>query len=175
MEETNNDILMPDKRLAAVCGLFCPACHVYIATREGPEQLAMLARRYQKPLEELRCRGCRTEERCFYCETVCFMARCAAGKGLDFCGDCADYPCEGLKKFQAQAPHRIELWESHARRKEAGWKTWYAEMTEHYACPQCRTVNSAYDLTCRKCGHDPSCAYVGLHKEEIMEFLAQRK
>lgn len=175
MEPTNNSSLKPDKRLAAVCGLFCPACHVYIATREDPEKLTELSRRYQKPLEELRCRGCRSEERCFYCETVCFMATCASGKGVEFCGDCAEYPCAGLREFQALAPHRIELWKNHARRKEAGWETWYAEMIEHYSCRRCQTINSAYDLKCRKCGHEPSCEYVGLHNDEIREHLAKQK
>lgn len=164
----------PDKKLAAVCGLFCPACHVFIATHEDQGKLATMAQRYQKSLEELECRGCRSEKRCFYCETVCFMAKCAAGKGLDFCGDCADYPCEGLKEFQAQAPHRIELWKNHARRKEVGWETWYAEMVGHYSCPSCGTLNSAYDLKCRKCGHDPSCEYVRIHKDEIILHMAKK-
>jgi predicted RNA-binding Zn-ribbon protein involved in translation (DUF1610 family) len=59
------------------------------------------------------------------------------------------------------------LWANQERIKEAGYETWFEEMIEHYSCPQCHTINSAYDLTCRKCGTDPSCAYVGLHKEEI--------
>jgi hypothetical protein len=29
----------PDKTLAAVCGLFCPSCAVYIATHEDSERL----------------------------------------------------------------------------------------------------------------------------------------
>lgn len=163
-----------DKKLAAVCGLFCPACHVFIATKEDPERLAALSRRYQKSQEELQCNGCRSARRCFYCETVCFMAKCAAGKGLEFCGDCTDYPCKGLQEFQSLAPHRIELWKNHARRKEIGWEAWYAEMIEHYSCPDCKTINSAYDLKCRKCGASPSCAYVRQHEAEILNHLAKR-
>lgn len=166
--------LKPDKRLAAVCGLFCPACHVFIGTNEDPDRLIAMARRHQKPLKEMHCHGCRSTKRCFYCETVCFMAKCAAGKGVEFCGDCAEYPCKGLSEFQSMAPHRIELWKNHARRKEAGWETWYAEMIEHYSCPQCRTINSAYDLKCRKCGQEPSCVYVRLHKQDIERHLKNR-
>jgi hypothetical protein len=164
-----------EKKLAAVCGLFCPACHVYIATQEDPAKLAIMSQRYQRPLDELRCNGCRSAKRCFYCETMCFMAKCAAGKGVEFCGDCAEYSCKGLKEFQALAPHRIELWKSHSRRKEIGFEAWYAEMLEHYSCPQCKTINSAYDLKCRKCGNEPSCGYVRLHKDEIMQHLAKSK
>ncbi len=164
-----------DKKLAAVCGLFCRACHVYIATHDDPEKLVAMAKRYQRSIDELWCDGCRSARRCFYCETMCFMAKCAAGKGVEFCGDCTEYPCKGLKEFQALAPHRIELWKNHARRKEAGLETWYSEMIEHYFCPQCKTINSAYDLKCRRCGHEPSCAYVGLHKEAIQQHMAKSK
>ncbi len=162
-----------DKKLAAVCGLFCRACHVYRATQEDPAKLEMMSRRYQKSLDELRCNGCRSAKRCFYCETMCFMAKCAAGKGVEFCGGCPEYPCKGLKEFQSLAPHRIELWKSHARRKKIGLDAWYAEMIGHYSCPRCGTINSAYDLKCRKCGNDPSCEYVRLHKDAIMKHLTK--
>lgn len=164
-----------DKKLAAVCGLFCPACTAFIGTKEDPERLKAMGQRIGRPVEELHCHGCRSETRSFFCRTICTMAACAAGKGVDFCGACADYPCKGLKEFQALAPHRIELWKSQARIKEAGFETWYAEMTEHYSCPKCRTINSAYDLKCRKCGEEPSCEYVRLHKDEIVRHLATTK
>ncbi len=164
-----------DKKLVAVCGLFCRACHVYIATHEDPDKLAAMAQRYGRTVEELRCDGCRSSRRCFYCETMCFMAKCAAGKGVEFCGDCAEYPCAGLKKFQSLAPHRIELWKNHARRKEVGLEAWYTEMLGNYSCPDCGTINSAYDLKCRKCGRDPSCAYVGRNKGAIVRHMAKSK
>jgi hypothetical protein len=162
-------------RLAAVCGLFCPACHVYIATQEDPERLKILAERFQRPIEEMQCNGCRSDSRCFYCNTVCFMSRCAQEKGVEFCGECADYPCDGLEAFQKEAPHRIELWQNQARITEAGYEQWYREMIDHYSCPECGTLNSAYDLSCRKCGSEPSCEYVRLHKDAIMRHLEKRK
>jgi hypothetical protein len=30
-------------------------------------------------------------------------------------------------------------------------------------------------LKCRKCSEEPSCAYVGLHKNEILQHLAKMK
>ncbi len=175
MDTTNKSFSIPDKRLAAVCGLFCPACHVFIGTKEDPARLAMMARRFQRPLEEMQCNGCRSEKRCFYCRDKCTMSRCAAAKGIEFCGECAEYPCKELKAFQAELPHRIELWKAQARIKEDGYEKWYVEMIEHYSCPKCGTLNSAYDIACRKCGTTPSCAYVGLHKDEIMRHMAKLK
>src|SRR5512135_2399367 len=111
-----------DKDLAAVCGLFCPACTIYIGTKEDPARLAAIARRLGRTVEDLQCNGCRTKTRCFYCRTVCTMAKCAAEKGAEFCGLCPDYPCGTLKTFQADMPHRIELWRSQDRIKEAGYE-----------------------------------------------------
>jgi ribosomal protein L40E len=175
MDKADNNVRTPDKRLAAVCGLFCPACRAFIATREDPVGLAKMAERWKRPLEEMQCNGCRSDKRCFYCETKCTMAKCAAARGVEFCGECADYPCKELKAFQAEMPHRIELWNSQARIKEAGYETWYEEMLEHYSCQRCGTINSAYAMECRKCGTTPSCAYVSLHKDKIMLHMAKLK
>ena len=175
MVRTSKSDHTPDKRLAAVCGLFCPACSILIGTREDPQRLEILARRFQLPVEKLQCNGCRSEKRCFYCESKCIMTACAAAKGVDFCGECAEYPCKELTAFQAAMPHRIELWRSQSRIKEVGYERWYTEMIEHYSCSQCETLNSAYDIACRKCGSTPSCAYVGLHKDEIMRHMAKLK
>jgi ribosomal protein L40E len=92
---------------------------------------------------------------------------------VEFCGECAEYPCQDLKAFQSEMPHRIELWKSQERIREVGYEKWYAEMTEHYSCKKCRTLNSAYDLRCRKCGEEPGCEYVRLHKDEILRHLAK--
>ena len=164
-----------DKRLAAVCGLFCPACNAFIGTNDAPERLKMMAERSKRSIEELECEGCRSEKRCFYCNENCEMAKCAAEKGIDFCGECVDYPCAELKVFQAQMPHRIELWKSQERIKEVGYEKWYAEMIEHYSCPECHTLNSAYDMVCRKCSTTPSCNYVNLHKDQINQYWAKIK
>ncbi|BFR49391.1 DUF3795 domain-containing protein [Nitratidesulfovibrio sp. HK-II] len=42
-------------------------------------------------LAEGTCPGCKTERRT--CLPTCKVAGCAAARGLDFCADCADYPC----------------------------------------------------------------------------------
>jgi hypothetical protein len=175
MKAINEDIRVPNKKLAAVCGLFCPACRVFIGTKEEPERLEAMARRFQKPIEEMQCNGCRSERRCFYCESRCTMAKCAAEKGVEFCGECAEYPCENLKAFQTEMPHRIELWQSQKRIKEAGYEKWYLEMIEHYSCQKCGTLNSAYDIACRHCGATPSCSYVRLHQDAIMQKVDRMK
>ena len=69
-----------EKELAAVCGLYCEACTLYIATKEDPKRLKALAARFQLTEEEVRCNGCRSDKKGPYCR-ICKMAACAEGFG----------------------------------------------------------------------------------------------
>jgi hypothetical protein len=166
--------LQPDKTLTAACGLFCPSCMVYIASRETLEHREKIAQAMGLPAETMYCDGCRSNRRYVYCNT-CTMIACVAKKGIDFCGQCSEYPCGELKKFQAAAPHRLELWEAQSRIKEKGWQRWFEEMLEHYTCGKCATINSAYNLSCRKCGAIPGSEYARLHQKEITGFISKQQ
>jgi hypothetical protein len=162
-----------DKKFAAVCGLYCEACSWFIATTEDPERLKRMAEQLHFSEEESKCYGCRSDKRLSYCGN-CKMFACAAPRGIDFCNECEEYPCDVLKQFQSAMPHRIELWDNLERIKSAGYKKWLKEIRENYACRRCGTINSTYDLKCRKCGEEPSCSYVAKHKQEIEQFLKNR-
>ena len=170
MKKEENNIGVLDKKLAAVCGLYCEACTLFIATKEDPTRLKGLAARFQLSEEAVKCYGCRSAKRGPYCEK-CKMFACAAERGIDFCVECKDYPCTDLKQFQSERPHRIELWEDLKSIRDIGYKHWLKEIRKNYTCPQCRSINSAYDLKCRKCGEEPSCSYVANHKQAIEETL----
>ena len=163
-----------DKNLAAACGLYCAACSWFLATQEAPERLKRLADQQNWPMEESGCYGCRSAKRLPYCGN-CKMSACTKKQGIDFCSECAEYPCQDLKQFQSAMPHRIELWSNLARIKSAGWRQWLQEIGENYTCPQCQTVNSTYDRQCRQCGHEPSCRFVANHQQAIEQFLKKRK
>lgn len=162
----------PDKNLAAVCGLFCGACSLYIGTTEDPARLKPIADRRGRSEAEVICYGCRSDQRSYYCAT-CEKVTCAAQKGADFCGECPDYPCDNLKAFQAEMPHRAELWQSLERIKQIGWGKWQQEMADRHSCRKCSTVNSAYDLTCRNCGAHPASDFVEAHQDAIRRHLAR--
>lgn len=157
---------VPDKKLVSVCGLFCPACVVFISQGESKETREKVAELLGRSPEAVKCDGCRADNRFSYCDT-CKFTPCASEKGREFCGQCEAYPCGNLTEFQAAMPHRLELWQAHARIGEAGYEKWFEEMLGHYSCPHCGTINSAYHIACRECGAEPSCAYVGLHIEKI--------
>ena len=167
MAKLNKD-LKPDRTLSAVCGLYCPSCTLYIGTVEDPARLNGLAAATGRPLEDLLCKGCRSDNLSFFCREFCKMKPCAAAKGLSFCSECEEYPCENLRAFQAAMPHRAELWDSLAQIKNEGADSWFCAQTERFACPACGTINSAYDLTCRSCGNDPGSAFTAAHRDEVL-------
>lgn len=161
------------KKYAAVCGLYCGACNLFIATTEDPERLKKLAKGFKVSEEDVKCYGCRSDKRGPYCK-VCKMFDCAAEKEVDFCVECSEYPCEELKRFQSAAPHRIEIWDDQEQIKKVGYERWLKNIRENYSCPKCQTTNSAYDFKCRKCGEESSCRYVLKHKRPIKEYLKKK-
>ncbi|MFW9988566.1 MAG: DUF3795 domain-containing protein [Candidatus Odinarchaeota archaeon] len=158
------------KKHAAICGLYCPACTIFIGTQEDPKRLEMLANQFDISVEEMKCYGCRSEKRIPYCDT-CKLYPCAQKKGIDFCGMCEDYPCDNLKEFQAGAAHRFELWNAQDQIAKEGYEIWMENMKNYYSCSQCGTINSAYDAKCRSCGHKPSNQYIKIHGNKILEFF----
>ncbi len=173
MEKEGSRFQESDMKFAAVCGLYCEACRWFISTNEDPERLKRLAAQRNWSEEESKCYGCRSDKRLPYCEK-CKMFACAAERGIDFCSECEEYPCNDLKKFQSEMPHRIELWVNLGQIKSVGYKQWLKEIRKNYACPRCQTLNSAYDLKCRKCGEEPSCIYVANHRQTIEQCLKNR-
>ncbi len=155
-----------NKDLAAVCGLFCPSCAIYIATNEDPERLAKQAKSLGLSIEETKCNGCRSDRLNANCQK-CFILKCANEKGIDFCVDCESFPCNELQEFQSKMPHRTELWKDLENIKKNGWENWYMNQFENYSCNECGTLNSGWDISCRQCGNSPSCSYIKNNIEEI--------
>lgn len=156
--------------LVAVCGLYCGACGVYLATQEDPIRLERLAAKLGQSVEETRCQGCRSLVRSLHCRSCEFTA-CAASRGHFICGECQDYPCAAFAKFQAACPHRAEIPKDMAQIQEMGPTPWAGKIPARYACPVCQTINAAYDLTCRHCGHEPGSPFAAEHEARIRAFL----
>jgi len=149
---------------AGICGLFCESCSFYIATQEN--NLEPLSKITGKPVDEIRCNGCRSDTVTFYCKT-CSMKKCASDKDINFCSECGKYPCDTLKEFQAAKPHRLELFSSLDFVRENGYTAWREKMEKDYSCGKCGTINSIYEFSCRKCKNSPSNPYVGRNMEKI--------
>lgn len=162
------DKILPEKKLSGVCGVFCLSCPVYIGTHENPEKLQYLARQSGYCVKDIECEGCRSEKVSAFCNKCAFKP-CAKSKNVDFCPECSDYPCEDIKKFQTQMPHRKDLFETNEIIKKDGFEKWFESQIEQFSCPSCAIINSAYDLTCRNCGDNPSSEFTRKHKTIIEE------
>ncbi len=161
MSDTN-DLL----KRAAVCGLFCDACSLYIGTTEDEARLTMIAQRFNKSVDDMRCLGCRSDVLVVHCQK-CAFKDCATKKGINFCSECDVFPCGLIKDFQRKAPHLIDLWKDLELAKNTSIEDWTDQMKAKYQCNACQTINSAYDLKCRKCGAEPSNEFVRQHQDLI--------
>jgi hypothetical protein len=100
------------ERIIAYCGLVCSDCDAYVATQandlEALERLAQRARTEfglaDATAETTMCDGCLTESgrQIGYCAT-CEIRACGVARGVVNCPHCADYACDKLESFFAQA------------------------------------------------------------------------
>lgn len=144
----------------AYCGLYCGSCGIYIATmKDDADELARIALKMKTTAEEIKCRGCRSSVLSPHCRS-CGFRSCARGKSADACERCPEFPCERLREFQRQAPHRAELFESARYRGERGFEAWLEKMKADYSCAACGTLNSPYYARCPECGRAPANPFV---------------
>jgi hypothetical protein len=159
-----------NKDLAGVCGICCSCCSLYIGSNEDSDRIRIIAERMNISVNDLKCEGCRSETISVFCKT-CHFKTCSKKKEIDFCFECTEYPCKELFLFQKEKPHRIELWNQNEFLKTNGLEKWFSEISALHSCSNCRTINSAYDLQCRKCETYPSSDFVALYGDQILNHM----
>ena len=107
--------------LTAPCGLDCFNCHFYRAREDADamQTLEEMSVQYNVPVDIMLCNGCRAhdgqiplQKHVFGEAHRCAAYECAKGKGVDFCGDCDDFPCDNLHPYADKAgelPHNIKV------------------------------------------------------------------
>ncbi|HSR10475.1 MAG TPA: DUF3795 domain-containing protein [Thermodesulfobacteriota bacterium] len=99
-------------RMTAPCGLPCFNCVVHLAER-APELRARVSRQFGIPEKDVRCPGCRdVEGKCPVIPMECSVYPCARKKGVTFCYECPDFPCDSLHPYADQAgslPHNTKI------------------------------------------------------------------
>lgn len=95
----------------APCGIDCVNCELFEANGNRAAWQRVAAKT-GKTAEESACRGCRAGNGCVFfqgCETL----DCVRKKGIDFCSDCADFPCARLQPLAEGAsfyPHNYKAY-----------------------------------------------------------------
>jgi hypothetical protein len=151
-----------NRDLMAPCGLYCGACGIYIATRDGNEKLkTALGNLYGTRPEDTECRGCMQAEPhdklYSYCKD-CRMRECIKSKGFYSCHQCEDWPCDLVENFILATGRRvmkraIPVWREKVAEEgdEKGSEAWARSECERYHCPDCGNPLFRGAQTCRVC------------------------
>ncbi|MBN1333586.1 MAG: DUF3795 domain-containing protein [Synergistales bacterium] len=112
----------------APCGIDCVNCplHEHNITEEMKNRLAAMM---GKAPQEMICQGCRSDKRAVICPVDCPTLTCSREKGVDFCFQCPDFPCEKLTPAADRAdklPHNLKVYNS-CRMKKMGLEKWLLE------------------------------------------------
>ena len=102
------------KKTIAYCGLDCESCEARIATVNDDDSLRQKVAKEWSELngveitpEMIRCVGCRIDGvKTPYCESLCPIRQCAAGRSVETCGSCGE--TEGCGKLGAITKHNPE-------------------------------------------------------------------
>jgi hypothetical protein len=151
-----------NRDLMAPCGLYCGACGVYLAKRDGNEKFrALLGNLYGTKPEETVCDGCMQtdpgKKLYSYCR-VCGIRSCVLGKGFYSCHQCKEWPCKQIENFPLATGARvmqraIPLWRAKVAEAgdAAGSVAWARAECERYHCPECGKPLFRGAQSCRAC------------------------
>jgi len=140
------------------CGIYCGACYVYRAERDGGEFLQVTAEEQGGEPGEVRCNGCLAPEdqRWRNCKE-CRAERCLDGRGLTFCYECDEFrdgACELYDRLADFCDRRGEDIRGNLVGMEADLDGWLREQDERWRCGWCGGRYSWYEVVCRHCGAD---------------------
>ena len=154
---------MVDRSLVGKCGLYCGACGIYRAYKDGGEYRQRLADFFKCPPEKVRCEGCQVlTAACWGNE--CKMVQCLNAKGLQFCYECSDFErhtCEKFEEFSKDylKDDNVDLRDNLARIKAGDVDEWLRESEEKFRCIHCGKPlpTGSVRKKCYHCGKDLSC------------------
>jgi hypothetical protein len=108
-------------KMTAPCGLDCFNCHFYLARedQEAMNTVEKLSEEHKIPVEVMLCNGCRPhdgqiplQKHVFGKEHRCAAYECSKEKGVKFCSDCDEFPCDNLHPYADMAgdlPHNMKV------------------------------------------------------------------
>lgn len=136
----------------AYCGLYCGSCTVFMAVKN--KTINKLAEEWQKDADDIICYGCKSQKVAEFCRT-CALKTCAAAKGVEFCIECDDFPCQPLEDFKnsGRYPYHREVNDYLKNIKEHGVQQWLKDMKKRWSCSQCGREHDWFTLECPGCGN----------------------
>ena len=149
--------VMVGANLISRCGIYCGACYVYRAFKDGGNFLDETSKKQGALKKEVRCGGCLgpVEDLWRNCRG-CPVRPCLDKKGYVYCFECRDFEddsCEryeGLSLFCGERGEDIRAAMERVRAGEA--EAWLREQDEKWRCPACGGPTSWYEEACHHCG-----------------------
>lgn len=134
-------MLQPNEALIAPCGINCGVCSHYLAHAHNLPKAAKIPH----------CTGCRARNKqCALLKKGCDKI----GKAqIDFCFECKDFPCHGLRvldrryqdRYQYSPIQNLELI------KDEGVLAMLAADNRRFKCPKCGDMKSVHNGKCYRC------------------------
>src|SRR5512137_1269813 len=118
--------------LTAPCGLDCFNCELH-EKNVTEERRMKFAAAFKIAPEKASCAGCRASGGCRLHWGACDTLDCAKSRAVEFCYECADFPCEKLCPSAESAlryPHNLKLYNL-SRMKLLGVEKWAAEAADN--------------------------------------------
>lgn len=151
-----------NKDLMAPCGLYCGACGVYIATRDGNKKFrAIMGNLYGTKPEETACLGCMQPDppkQLYGLCKGCKIRDCVTSKGHYACHQCEEWPCDLIENFGLATGVRvmkrtIPIWRAMVAEHgdEKGSVEWARAECERYHCSSCGEPLFRGAQRCRAC------------------------
>ncbi len=120
----------------APCGMNCMVCYVHLKKK--------------KPCGGCRCDDDSKPERCKKCE----IKICAKEKGISYCFECEDFPCQKITSLEKSylKRYRVSLMENSTTVKNMGLEYFFKKEKTKWNCLECKGVISLHDKECSECG-----------------------
>ena len=135
LKHKKSDFLKGEKmdyeQMTAPCGLDCFNCPMYLAN-EVKKLRTSVSKNLNIPSEKAICKGCRNENGTISFLKMtepCNVYKCIQNKGLKFCYECSDFPCDHLHPYADRAslfPHNTKVFNL-CLIKKMGLETWANE------------------------------------------------
>jgi hypothetical protein len=126
---------MDFKNLTGPCGIDCFNCWAYLA-KDDHELRKKVSEQRGVPLEKAFCTGCRNVNG--ICPILgmkepCLVYKCIQKKGLSFCYECDEFPCDYLHPYADRAndvPHNTKVFNL-ALMRRMGVDQWAGEKAKN--------------------------------------------
>jgi len=149
-------LVSSDLALIGRCGMYCGACAVYLAGKEGGELRSDMAKKLGIPEEKVGCVGCGNLLSTKGIK-ICEVLRCLETSGKNFCFECDKFHmgnCEHIEKiFKNQLEKNgLNLRENLLELESSTPEEWLEEKSRKWLCKSCGSRIAIGTTNCNRCG-----------------------